>query len=156
MLELTELRMLQQGPAARGRRCHDLQLRMHLLPGLHGDDVGRALRELRRRAGRPSIGEEAPFLVGLKAPVGEAGEMQRGPEAIAAVGLCPAAAAVVAGLMPQNTTSRSSARTSGSYVAKAAPDLPAPRALRPCDPDLWGRRSDMSRATFFSLSVDRG
>jgi hypothetical protein len=33
-----------------------------------------------------AIGEEAPFLVGLKAPVGEAGEMQRGPEAIAAVG----------------------------------------------------------------------
>ena len=32
------------------------------------------------------MGEEAPFLAGLKAPVGEAGEIQGGPEAIAAVG----------------------------------------------------------------------
>src|ERR1700733_15900604 len=70
--------------------------------------------------------------------------------------LCPAAAAVVAGLMPQNTTSRSSARTSGSYVAKAAPDLPAPRAWRPGDTDLWGRRPEMFRVAFFYLSVDRG
>ena len=76
-----------------------------------------------------AIGEEAPFLVGLEASVGEAGEMQRGPEAIAAVGeIMSAVAAVVAGLMPQNTTSRSSARTSGSYVAKAAPVICRRRA----------------------------
>ena len=38
----------------RDHRRHDLQLRMHVLPGLRGDDAERALPELQRRAGRPS------------------------------------------------------------------------------------------------------
>ena len=47
---LTQLRMLQQGSAARCHGCHDLQLRMHFLSGLYGDGAGRALPELRRGA----------------------------------------------------------------------------------------------------------
>jgi hypothetical protein len=83
--------------------------------------------------------------VGLKASVGEAGEMQRGPEAIAAVG--------------EIMSCRGSGRR-GIDAAKyhvevfgedvrfvwgqgRSRDLPTPRAWPPCNSDLWGRRSGM-------------
>src|ERR1700736_5581910 len=47
----TQLRMLQQGPAAGGRRCRDVQLRMYLLSELRGDVAGWGLPELWGRIG---------------------------------------------------------------------------------------------------------
>jgi len=38
--------MLQQGSAAGGHRCGDLQFWMHLLSGLRGNDAGWTLSEL--------------------------------------------------------------------------------------------------------------
>src|SRR6516165_5158645 len=43
-----QLRVLRQGPAAAGGRCHDMHVRVHLLRGLRGQSSAwRALSELR-------------------------------------------------------------------------------------------------------------
>jgi hypothetical protein len=71
--------MLQQGSAAGGHRCRDLQLRMHLLPGLRGDNSRWALPELRRRVGGSSHppGRETSEVSSIHRARGEIGRLRQ-------------------------------------------------------------------------------
>jgi len=71
--------MLQQGPATRGRRCRDVQLRIYLLSELRGDDAGWALPELWRRIGGSSQtpGREAGAVSCIHRARGQIGRLRR-------------------------------------------------------------------------------